>query len=81
MIFNLVIAILLYVCLYFECLYKVVDVDVVCENFVIVGVFCCCFPAMFIYVCVVCLTMSIGEVMCLVVIIAFAMSAVMKLLF
>ena len=45
------------------------------------GVFCCCVPAMFIYVCVVCLTMSIGEVMCLVVIIAFAMSAVMKLLF
>ena len=36
------------------------------------GVFCCCVPAMFIYVCVVCLTMSIGEVMCLVVIIAFA---------
>ena len=40
-------------------------------NFVLsLGVFCCCVPAMFIYVCVVCLTMSIGEVMCLVVIIA-----------
>ena len=49
-------------------------------NFVLsLGVFCCCVPAMFIYVCVVCLT--IGEVMCFVVIIALAMSAVMKLLF
>ena len=27
------------------------------------GVFCCCVPAMFTYVCVVCLTMSIGHVL------------------
>ena len=45
------------------------------------GVFSCCVPVMFIYVCVVCLIMSIGEVKCLVDIIAFAMSAVMKSLF
>ena len=51
-------------------------------NFVLsLGVFCCCVPAMFIYVCVVCLIMPIGEVECLVDIIAFAMSAVMKSLF
>ena len=51
-------------------------------NFVLsLGVFCCCVTAMFIYVCVVCLVMSIDEVMCFVVIIAFAMSVVMKSLF
>ena len=37
-------------------------------NFVLsLGVLCCCVPAMFIYVCVVCLIMSTGEVMCFVV--------------
>ena len=45
------------------------------------GVFCCCVPVMFIYVCVVCLIMSIGEVVCFVDIIVLAMSAVMKSLF
>ena len=48
-------------------------------NFVFsLGVFCCCVPTMFIYVCVGCLIMSIGEVMCFMVVIAFSMRAVMK---
>ena len=57
------------------------DVDVVCEICVIVGcVLLLC--SGHVHICLCGLSdMSIGEVMCLVVIIAFATSAVMKLLF